>query len=84
MQERIGIGFHAFVRGSDEEFGAIRAVSSDGKELTVYVENGGDFVVPRSAVREVHDQKVVFDRAQLEPNLQSAIGRAHDSEEPDL
>jgi hypothetical protein len=84
MRENIEIGFQAFITGSSEEFGAVRDVSPDGKQLTVYVENAGDFVVTRDAVREVHDQKVVFDSQKLDPKLQRAISRAHDAEEPGL
>jgi hypothetical protein len=84
MQQKIEIGFQAFVLGSLEEFGAVRDVSPDGKQLTIYVENSGDFVVPRHAVREVHDQKVVFDAAKLDIKLQTAIGHAHDAEDPNL
>ena len=41
MQQKIEIGFQAFILGSSEEFGAVRDVSPDGKQLTVYVENAG-------------------------------------------
>jgi hypothetical protein len=84
MQEKIEVGYQAFIVGSPEEFGAVRDVSPDGKRLTVYVENAGDFVVSRQAVREVHDQKVVFDGSKLDHALQRAIGHAHDAEEPNL
>jgi hypothetical protein len=79
-KEKIEIGFQAFVSDGGEEFGAVREVSRDGKTLTVYVENGGDFHVPRSAVAAVHAQKVVFDCAKLEPALRRAIGHAHEAE----
>jgi hypothetical protein len=84
MQQKIEIGFQAFILGSSEEFGAVRGVSPDGKQLTVYVENAGDFVVSRHAVREVHDQKVVFEPKDLDHQLQRAIGHAHDAEDPQL
>ena len=84
MQQKIEVGYQAFLIGSYEEFGAVRDVSPDGKQLTVYVENAGDFVVSREAVREVHDQKVVFDPKELDHKLQRAIGHAHDAEEPHL
>jgi hypothetical protein len=84
MQEKIEVGYQAFIVGSSEEFGAVRDVAPDGKRLTVYVENAGDFVVSRQAVSEVHDQKVVFDPTKLEHDLQRAIGHAHDAEDPNL
>ena len=83
MQEAIEIGYQAFVSDGDEEFGAVRAVSPQGRpELVIYVENAGDFVVPLSAVESVHSQKVILSCAKLERRLRAAIGHAHDAEEP--
>jgi len=82
MRENIEVGYQAFVNDGGEEFGAIRAVRP--KDLTVYVENGGEFIVPRSAVQSVHAQKVVFDCAKLDRRLREAIGHAHDAEQPGL
>ena len=53
MREDIEVGFQAFVSDAVEEFGAIREISPDGKVLTVYVENAGDFFIPASAVVSV-------------------------------
>ena len=39
MHERIAIGFQTFVADGGEEFGAVRHISPDGRQLTVYVEN---------------------------------------------
>src|SRR5262245_35823391 len=47
MAEQIEIGFQAFVSDGGEEFGAVREVSA--RDVVVYVENAGDFRVPRSA-----------------------------------
>ena len=80
MQEKIKIGFQAFVSDGGEEFGAVRAVSP--RELTVYVENAGDFTVPISAVEAVHSEKVVLNCAKLDKRLRQEIGHAHDKEEP--
>ena len=82
MQDRIEVGFQAFVSDGGEEFGAVREVTRDG--LIVYVENSGDFRVPLSAVHAVHSKKVVFDCKKLDPRLRRAIGHAHDSEKPGL
>ena len=50
MQERIEVGYQAFVSDGGEEFGAVRQVSPNGwPELVIYVENSGDFVVPLDA-----------------------------------
>jgi len=81
MRENIEVGFQTFVNDGPEEFGAIRAVSPDGRKLTVYVENAGDFQVPASAVVSVQSEKVTFDCGKLEPKLRAAIGHAHDRED---
>ena len=81
MNEKIQVGFQTFVSDGDEEFGAIRAISPDGKLLTVYVENAGDFTVPISAVVSVHSEKVTFECGKLDPAIRSAIGHAHDAEQ---
>ena len=80
MSDKIEVGFQAFVSDGGEEFGAIREIAKDGRTLTVYVENAGDFRVPRDAVASVHSQKVVFDCGKLEVALRRAIGHAHDAE----
>ena len=80
MKEKISIGFQTFVSDSPEEFGAIRDLSRDGKQVTVYVENAGDFRVSVEAVLSVQSEKVTFDCKKLEPRLRAAIGHAHDAE----
>lgn len=80
MQEHIEVGYQAYTSDGGEVFGAVRHILPE--ELVVYVENAGDFHVPRTAVARVHSQKVVFDSEQLEPKLRRAIDHAHDAEEP--
>lgn len=83
MSEAIAVGYQTFVSDGGEEFGAVRAVSPEGRdELVIYVENAGDFVVPLSAVEAIHSQKVIFNCAKLDRTLRAAIGHAHDAEEP--
>ncbi len=83
MREKIEIGFQVFVSDGGEEFGAVRAVSPHGRpELTIFVENAGDFTVPLDAVEAVHSEKVVLNCAKLDPRLRRAIGHAHDAEKP--
>ncbi len=65
MQEKIEVGFQAFISDGSEEFGAVRQVSPGGRaELVVYVENAGDFTIPLSAVDAVHSEKVIFNCAK--------------------
>jgi len=83
VQEKIQVGFQAFVSDGGEEFGAVRQVSPGGRpELVIYVENAGDFTVPLSAVDSVHSEKVVLNCGKLDRRLRRAIGHAHDSEKP--
>ena len=77
MSDRIEIGFQAFVSDGQEEFGAVRAISPS--ELTVYVENAGDFAVPIDAVVRVGFGKVTFDCKKLDKTLREAIGHAHNT-----
>jgi hypothetical protein len=76
----IEIGYQAFASDGGEQFGAVRQILE--RELVVYVENAGDFVVPIEAVQDVHAQKVVLDCDKLDPALREAITHAHDAEEP--
>ncbi|MGH6877190.1 MAG: hypothetical protein ACREHV_07395 [Rhizomicrobium sp.] len=81
--ERIEEDFEVFVHDGDVAFGAVRRVSPGLRpEIVVYVENAGDFTVPLSAVREVHDEKVVLDCAKIGRDLKAAIGHAHTAEDP--
>jgi hypothetical protein len=78
-------GFEVFVSDEDKAFGAVRKVSPQGRaELVVYVENAGDFVVPLAAVEAVHSQKVIVNCSKLDHKLRSAIGHAHDAEDPNI
>jgi hypothetical protein len=80
MSEKIEVGYQTFVSDSTDDFGAIREISRDGKQVTVYVENAGDFQVPITSVVSVQSEKVTFDCRKLDPRLRAAIGHAHDAE----
>ena len=79
MAEKIREGFAVFLHDGDVAIGAVRRVSP----LTIFIENSGDFVVPASAVNDVHFSKVILDGRKLDAKLHDAIGRAHRSEDPD-
>ena len=74
-------GYEVFLSDHDKPFGAVRVVSP---ELIVYVENAGEFTVSLEAVRAVHAQKVIVDRAKLDRKLRQAIAHAHDAEDPNI
>src|SRR5262245_5331027 len=82
MTEQIEEGFMAFLVDGKDGIGAVREVTTTS--LIIYVENAGEFVVPRSAVKDVHSQKVLLKPELLDKRLLSAIGHVHDSEDPKL
>jgi pimeloyl-ACP methyl ester carboxylesterase len=57
--DRIQIGYQAYVADGADPFGAVRELAPDG--VVVYVENAGDFFVPKSAIADVHSQQIVVD-----------------------
>ena len=82
MTENIEEGFMAFIADGSEGIGAVREVTSTS--LVIYIENAGEFVVPRSAVKDVHSRKVILKRELLDTRLLAAISHVHDREDPNL
>jgi hypothetical protein len=82
MNERIERGFMVFLAEGQEGIGAVREVGPD--HIVIYVENGGEFTVPLTAIRRVHDDKVILDARHVDKALVSAVGHAHDREDPNL
>jgi len=82
MNEPIEKGFMAFIAEGREGIGAVREVARD--HIVIFVENAGEFEVPRSAVRKVHDDKVILDPKRLDKTLIEAVGHVHDREDPKL
>ncbi|HET7335724.1 MAG TPA: hypothetical protein VFI93_11440 [Rhizomicrobium sp.] len=84
-EEKIREGLDVFVHDGDRSFGLVRQLAPEGKPaFVIYVENGGDFVVPLSAVKAVHANKLVLDGNKIEPALAHAIKHAHDREDPTI
>ena len=75
----IELGYQAFAKGSEEEFGAVRQVRP--QDLVIYIEDAGDTVVPLSAVIEVIEGKVIVDLQKLDENVRRAIANAHRDED---
>jgi hypothetical protein len=82
MLEQIREGSMVFVADGEEGIGAVREIRHDPSELIIFIENGGDFVVPASAIKAVHSDKVVLDLDKLDRDLRHAISHARDSEDP--
>jgi hypothetical protein len=81
----IKVGYQSYLEEGGDPFGAVRQIAPGGRdEVTIYIENSGDFRVDSRAVKSVHDGKVVLDRNHLETQLLEAIRHAHDREEPGL
>ena len=81
-REPIREGFDVFVHDGEKAVGAVRRVSP--REITVYVENTGDFIVPLSSVQDVSSGKVTLNCAKLDAPLKRAIGHAHAGEDPNI
>jgi hypothetical protein len=79
---RIEPGFMVFTGEGREGIGAVRQVGSSS--LILYVENSGEFEIPFSAVKAVHDQKVVLAPNLLDKDVLQAVSHAHDREDPKL
>ncbi|WP_425543143.1 hypothetical protein [Rhodanobacter soli] len=83
MHDQISEGFMVFTSDGAEGIGSVREIRHGLPELLVYIENAGDFVVPLSAVKAVHSDKVILDFDHLGLRLRNAIRHARDSEDPD-
>lgn len=82
MSDTIQIGQMVFLRDGAEGVGAVRQLEKGN--IIVYVENAGDFALPRSAVTGVHSGKVMLDAKLLPKAFLTAVGHAHDREDPKL
>ena len=82
VAETIEEGALVFVADGEDGIGSVRKVLADKSALVVYIENGGDFVIPGTAVRSVHSGKVILDLDQLPRPVLEAIGNARKSEYP--
>ena len=82
MQERIEVGQMVFVADGGVGIGAVRETRRD--EVVVNIQNAGDFVLPLSAVRDVHSGKVLLDLDRLDANVVEALRHVHDAESPEF
>ena len=82
MPPTVEEGFMVFLADGQLGVGAVRKVHASSGDIVVYVENAGDFTVPRAAVRDVHSGKVILDTAQLPAAMREALRHPHDAEDP--
>ena len=75
----IEVGYQAFAKDSEEEFGAVRQVRP--QDLVVYIEDAGDTIIPIASVTDVVEGKVIIDIQRLDENVRRAIANAHRDED---
>ncbi len=82
--ESIREGDEVFLADGEIAFGSVaHAPAGRAGEFTIYVENAGEFRVPVPAIKDVHEGKVILNRAMLHQDLLQAIRHAHDEEHSD-
>jgi hypothetical protein len=85
QKKNIEIGSQVYLEEGGDPCGAVRDLRVGNRdEITIYVENSGDFIVPMDAVRAAHDGKVILERTRLNQSLLDALAHAHDAEVPGL
>lgn len=75
-------GYMAFFADGREGIGAVTDVTATA--VVVYIENFGAFDVPLSAVKDVHDEKVILEKSDVGMTFLRAVAHAHDAEDPKL
>jgi len=79
----IRLGDQVFTSEGTDPVGAVRELRSGlHPALVVNIENAGDVAVPVTAIRAVHDGKVVLDPDKLEDRVRLALGHTRDNEVP--
>jgi len=79
MSQAIRKDLQVFLHDGDSAIGAVREVIGD--KLVVNIENAGDFTLPRSAVRDVHFDKVILDIHKLDERILAAVGKLRSAED---
>jgi len=78
MSDELEVGQMVFVADGEVGVGAVREVRAS--ELVINIQNAGDFVLPTTAIRDVHSGKVVLDLERLEAPVLEALKHVHESE----
>ena len=71
-----------FVADGQAGVGAVREVRKGTSEMVVNIQNAGDFVLPLTAVHDVHSGKIILDLDRLDAPLREALKHLHDGEDP--
>lgn len=77
----IKVGDATFLKDGGTAIGAVHRLSPEGRpEFVIYIENAGDFVIPFSAIKTVHFDKIILDAEKLDGKLRATIAHEHDNE----
>jgi len=80
MPKQPEVGQMVFVTDGEVGVGAVREVREDASEFVINIQNGGDFVLPMDAVKDVHFGKVVLNVARLPKEVREALRHPHAAE----
>lgn len=80
MTDRIEAGQMVFVADGELGVAGVREVRPHESTFVINVENGGDFVLPLSAVKDVHSGKVILAVDKLPPEVRQALRHPHAAE----
>ena len=79
MTEKIRVDMPVFLHDGEVAIGSVHDVKPD--RIEIYIEGAGDFSIPRSAIQDVHSNKVVLDGRKLDKKVATAAAMAHASED---
>lgn len=80
MTDRIEAGQLVFVADGEIGVAGVREVRPHESTFVINIENGGDFVLPMSAVRDVHSGKVILAVEKLPEDVRQALRHPHAAE----
>lgn len=80
MTDRIEAGQMVFVADGEIGVAGVREVRPHESTFVINIENGGDFVLPMSAVKDVHSGKVILAIDQLPEDVRQALRHPHAAE----
>ena len=83
MHEQIEQDFPVFTSDGEVAVGSVSDVRRGLPDLLIYIENAGEFLVPKSSVAAVHSGKVIvnLERLGLHIRVRDAFANALNSED---
>lgn len=80
MSDPIEAGQMVFVADGEVGVAGVREVRPRESTFVINIENGGDFVLPMSAVKDVHSGKVILAVEKLPDEVRQALRHPHAAE----